>query len=172
MKYVAAFAILLFSSCSKEVSKEDLAKDEADIKAFVHNLHSSLANAYAKGGVNTDSLLQAYYDPDGYYVTPWATSEPLDSTKKRLRTALPLVRDYHNSIESLNVKSYGNAAYAFFILRQNYVIDGHLRDEYLPTTWILEKWGDTWKIVHAQRTTDYETMQQYVQHQMEREGKK
>lgn len=173
MKYVAAVLAFLLCSCgSNQPSPDSLAQDEADIKTIVNNLHISLSRAYNKGGIDTDSLMDAYYDKDMYYVTPWATSEPLDSTKKRLRSALALIKDYSNSVESLNARSYGNCAFAFFVLRQNYVIDGHPRDEYLPTTLIFERQGDVWQIVHAQRTTDYETMQQYVQHQKDIEGKK
>jgi ketosteroid isomerase-like protein len=75
-------------------------------------------------------------------------------------------------MESLRVKVFGDAAYAFFILRQQYTVDGGQLDEYLPTTFVLERRGEKWKIIHAHRSTDYETIQQYVALQRQRAAKK
>jgi ketosteroid isomerase-like protein len=86
----------------------------------------------------------------------------LDSTKSRLKASIPRIGQYDNSIENLSVKVYGNGAYAFFVLRQEYTVDGFQLDEYLPTTAILEKLNGQWKIVHLQRSTDPQTMQQYL----------
>ena len=35
-------------------------------------------------------------------------------------------------------------------------------DEYLPTTFVFERRGDRWLVIHAQRTADYETVRQLV----------
>jgi len=164
MKSVMMF-LLLVVGCSqnKKVNEFDTSKQDAQlIEKEIADFHLALKKAYNHEGINTDSLMDAYFDPETYYVTYWGTSEPIDTTKKRLRDALPHVSDYDNEFESLRVKVYGDGAYAFFILRQNYKVDGHSLDEYLPTTFVFERRGDRWIIVHAQRTSDYETMQQLV----------
>ncbi len=166
---------LLLVSCGKDKSQEQMqsaATDEAQIESMVRTMYAGLARAYNEGGVNTDSLFEANYEKDVRYVTAWGSTEPIDSTKARLKNALSHIKDFDHRIESMHVKSYGGAAYAFFILRQQYTVDGSMLDEYLPTTFVLERRGSSWKIVHVQRSTDYETMQQYVSIQQRREAKK
>jgi hypothetical protein len=36
-------------------------------------------------------------------------------------------------------------------------------DEYLPTTFVFERRGDRFLIVHAHRSTDVQTLQQYLE---------
>jgi hypothetical protein len=138
-------------------------QDAKNIEKEIADFHYALKKAYNHTGMNTDSLVDAYFDKDIYYVTYWGTSEPIDTTKKRLRNAMPRVSDYDNQLENLHAKAYGDGAYAFFILRQDYKVDGKLLEEYLPTTYVLERRGDRWMIVHAQRTSDYQTMQQLIE---------
>lgn len=174
MNYRVAVLALLLISCDmkKEESTFDMrAQDEQDIRAFVADVHKGLMRAYKGGVANTDSLIDLYYDKDIYYVTPWGWSEPIDSTKSRLRRASASIKQYENRVENLTVKSFGDGAYAYFILRQNYIVAGRYLEEYLPTTWILEKKDGMWKIIHAQRSTDYETMQQWVALQQLQGGK-
>jgi ketosteroid isomerase-like protein len=174
MIYRVAVLALLLTSCEmkQEESSFDMrAQDEQDIRAFVAEIHQGLMRAYNGGVANTDSLLAFYYDKDIYYVTPWGWSEPIDSTKSRLRQASRSIKNYENRVENLTVKSFGDGAYAYFIFRQNYVVGGRYLEEYLPTTWILEKKDGMWKIIHAQRSTDYETMQQWVAMQRLQQGK-
>jgi ketosteroid isomerase-like protein len=142
-----------------DTSKQDVKIIEKEIADF----HSALKRAYNHQGINTDSLMNSYFDKDIYYVTYWGNSEPIDTTKKRLRNALAHVQDYDNQFENLQVKVYGDGAYAFFVLRQDYKVDGKLLEEYLPTTYVLERRGDRWVVVHAQRTSDYQTMQQLAE---------
>lgn len=176
MKLALAFCLLLLvAACNKKEEKEAIAptaQSESEIRDMISSLHASLTKAYNGGGVNTDSLMDAYYDRDIYYVTPWGWTEPLDTTKTRLRRALPRIKDYDNRVENLEVKAYGEGAYASFILRQNYAVDGNPLEEYLPTTFILEKREQRWKIVRVHRSTDFETFQQYVALQQKREGTK
>lgn len=157
MKYFVLALACVMVACQTE----DRSLDEQNIETTVRNLQISLKNAYTLGTLDTDSLLSMYYDPNSYYVTPWATSELMDSTKSRLRAALPLVSDYDFSIESLTARSYGTGGYAFFILRQDYKVNGVERSEYLPTTLVLEKRGEVWKIIHAHRSADPETWNQW-----------
>jgi hypothetical protein len=167
--------LFLFASCTGGDTKQPLhtaAQDESVIRNMIVSLNATLARAYNDGGINTDSLMDAYYDKDIYYVTPWGSSEPLDSTKARMRYAMPHIKDFSNRIENLEVKVYGDGAYAGFILRESYTVDGQLLDEYLPTTLVLERRGEGWKIVRAHRSTDYETFQQYINLQKHEEAAK
>ncbi|HEY6951479.1 MAG TPA: nuclear transport factor 2 family protein [Bacteroidota bacterium] len=164
MKSALILLLFLWGCTEKKTDKMfDTAKQDVRvIEKEIADYHTALKRAYNHRGVNTDSLVDAYFDPDVYYVTYWGNSEPIDTTKKRLRDALPRVSDYDNQYESLKVRVYGDGAYAFFILRQNYKVDGNPLEEYLPTTYVLERRGDRWMIVHAQRTSDYQTMEQLV----------
>jgi len=156
MKHALLLAALVLVSC-----QEDRSLDERNVETIIRNLHISLKQAYAAGSADTDRLIDDYYDSSAYYVTPWGTSEILDSTKSRLRAALPRIREYDFSIESMQVKSYGDGATAFFVLRQDYKVDGIERGEYLPTTMVLERRGENWKIVHIHRSADHESWQQW-----------
>lgn len=62
-------------------------------------------------------------------------------------------------MEGLQVKTYGDGAYTFFILRQSKTADGTLFEEHLPTTLVFERRDTGWKNVHAHRSTDYETFE-------------
>lgn len=161
MKYFAIIAAAVLISCQADRSADMIAADRTNIETTIHNLYVSIKQAYSRGGVDTDSLLNAYYDPDAYYVTPWGTTETLDSTKSRLKAAIGHVSDYEFSIESLSIKSYGQGASAFFVLRQDYKVNGKERSEYLPTTAILERRGNAWKIVLLHRSADPETWRQW-----------
>lgn len=162
MKYVCLLFIVTLLACeSNEPSAETLTLDERNIEMTVRNLYVSMKKAYNYGEMNTDSLLDFYYDSSSYYVTPWARTEIIDSTKSRFRSAHGHITNFDFSIESFAAKSYGKGATAFFILRQDYEVDGQERNEYLPTTLILEKHGESWKIVHAHRSADPETWSQW-----------
>jgi len=156
MKYGWCLALLMVIAC-----QEDRSLDERNVATLINNLHVSLKAAYITGTEDTDRLIDEYYDSSAYYVTPWATSEVLDSTKSRLHAALPRVTEFDFLIESMDVKSYGDGAMAFFVLRQDYKVDGIERSEYLPTTMILERRGESWKIVHVHRSADPESWRQW-----------
>ena len=156
--YVLVLALLL--GCSQKQSDGYDVSDAAVIKKRIHDYHEALASAYNGAPISTDSLLDAYFDPEVYYVTYWGTAEPIDTTKTRFRNAVKFLKEYEYSTENLTVKSYGNGAYTFFVLRQSYALYGQLMDEYLPTTWVWEKRHGIWKVVHAQRCADLPTIQQ------------
>lgn len=175
MKFFLLFCALFLASCGNKEPKpeeRDSGQDEARIQDRIESLYDGLANAYNSGAVNPDSLMDAYYAKDVLYVTPWGWTEPLDTTKARLRNAMSRIREYQYHIESMKVKSYRNAAYAFFVLRQSYKVNGSPLDEYLPTTLVLERTGSDWKIVHAHRSTDYETISEYAAIQKKQSGGK
>ncbi len=165
MKNVLMLSLLFSGACTQNKNEGafDTSKQDAQvIEKEIADFHLALKKAYNHEGINTDSLIDAYFDPQAYYVTYWGTSEPIDTMKLRIRSALSHVSGYDNRYESVQVKSYGDGAYAFFILRQEYQVDGRPLEEYLPTTFVFERRGDRWLVVHAQRTSDYETIQQLL----------
>jgi hypothetical protein len=175
MKLCVLFCSFFLISCGNKEARETAqtsSQGDPRIEQTISALYTDLDKAYNGSGMNTDSLIDAYYDRDVRYVTAWGWTEPLDTTKSRLRKAAQHIKEYSHRIESMQVKSYGSAAYAFFILRQSYQVDGRPLEEYLPTTLVFEKRGSDWKIVHAHRSTDYETIQQYVALQQKRDAKK
>ncbi len=154
------FLVVLMSCNSKEQKViKDTTEDAAMIEREIAEFHQSLKRAFNGAAVNTDSLMDRFFDSNVYYVTYWGLTEPIDSTKKRLHSALPMIKDYENRLESVNIKVYGDGAYAFFILRQTYTLNGISMDEYLPTTFILERRGDHWMVVHSHRSADFPTIQ-------------
>lgn len=164
-KFLAMLLLATLPACQQETgdSAERLALESETLGVMAANLQVALAKAYAGVPLDIDSLFSAYYHPDAYYVTPWGSSEPIDSTKQRLKSALPRVREYEYSVENLHSASYGRGGYAWFILRQRYLVDGLALDEYLPTTLIFERQGDRFVIVHAHRSTDLHTLRQYLE---------
>jgi hypothetical protein len=166
---------LLLLSCGKPEQKTTAgspAQETARIEETISSLYAGLSTAYNGAAINTDSLFDVYFEKDVRYITAWGWTEPLDSTKARLRNASSHVKDFSFRIESMQVKPYADAAYASFVLRQSYKVDGTPLEEYLPTTLVFERRGTDWKIVHVHRSTDYETIQQYVALQQRREAKK
>ena len=164
MKILPLLLLLLLISCvsDKKKSAGSLPEDEAVIKREITNFHQALKQAYNGGAISTDSLMDNLFGTDVYYVTYWGMTEPIDSTKTRLRHARSGIKDYDNRIESLKIKVYGDGAYAFFILRQTYSLNGNQMDEYLPTTFIFERHENRWKVVHSQRSADFPTIQQLM----------
>lgn len=165
MKIFPLFLLLMLVSCVSDKKKINISisEDAAIIEHEITDFHQALKRAYNGASINTDSLMDNFFDKDVYYVTYWGTSEPIDSTKSRLRHALPGIKDYDNRIESVSVKVYGDGAYAFFILRQKYALNGVLMDEYLPTTFIFERRDNHWVVVHSQRSADFQTIQQLLE---------
>ncbi|MFH0992177.1 MAG: nuclear transport factor 2 family protein [bacterium] len=175
MKTLVLLCCVFIIGCTAKKTEPPIrstAQEESAITDLVNFFYDGMKKAYTGQSVNTDSLLEYYFEPDIYYITPWGWSEPLDSTKARLRNARSHITDYDIRIENLTVRSFGDGGYAFFILQQNSTIDGVLLEEYLPTTFVVQRKGDRWKIIHCHRSTDYETFQQYIQLQKHPEAKK
>jgi hypothetical protein len=164
MKIFLLFLLVLLVSCTPDKKKttDSMSEENAVIEHEIANFHQALKRAYNGASINTDSLMDNFFGKDVYYVTYWGLTEPIDSTKSRLRHALPGIKDYDNRIESVSIKVYGEGAYAFFILRQTYTLNGVLMDEYLPTTFIFERRDSHWVVVHSQRSADFQTIQQLM----------
>ena len=171
MKIIALLFLVLLISCSSEKKRtsSDTSEDIALIEREIADFHQALKQAYNGVSMNTDSLMDNYFDKDVYYVTYWGMAEPIDSTKSRLRYALPGIKEYENRLESMNVKVYHGGAYAFFILRQTYSLNGIMMDEYLPTTFILERRDNRWMVVHSQRSADFQTIHHLMEVARQRE---
>jgi hypothetical protein len=164
LKIFLLFLLLIFVSCvpNKKKTAASVSEDAEVIEREIADFHQTLKRAYNSASIDTDSLMDNFFGKDVYYVTYWGTAEPIDSTKLRLRLALRGIKDYDNRIESMSVKVYGDGAYAFFVLRQNYTLNGILMDEYLPTTYIFERRENRWVVVHSQRSADFQTIQQLM----------
>ena len=174
MKIIPLLLLFLLASCisDKKRNTNSLSEDEAVIEREIADFHQALKRAYNGVSMSTDSLMDNIFEKDVYYVTYWGMTEPIDSTKTRLRHARSGIKDYDNRIESLKIKVYGDGAYAFFILRQTYSLNGNQMDEYLPTTFIFERHENRWKVVHSQRSADFPTIQQLMNVAQHREGQK
>jgi hypothetical protein len=171
MRIIASLLLVLLISCvsGKKKSSGDISEDVALIEREIADFHQALTQAYNGIPMNTDSLMDNFFDKDVYYVTYWGMTEPIDSTKSRLRHALPGIKEYENRLESMYVKVYSGGAYAFFILRQTYSLNGIMMDEYLPTTFILERRDNRWMVVHSQRSADFQTIHHLMEVARQRE---
>ena len=97
MKRILLVCTVLMFSCGKTETQDQArssAPDEAQIQEMISSLYRAFDRAYNVGGINTDSLVDAYYDKDIHYVTSWGWTEPLDTTKARMRNALAHVKEY------------------------------------------------------------------------------
>jgi len=172
MRILAAILLMLLVSCvsEKKGRSDNRSEDAALIKREIADFYQGLNQAYSGIPMNTDSLFDKYFDKDVYYVTYWGITEPIDSTKSRLHRALPGIRNYKNRLESMFVKVYNDGAYAFFILRQTYSLNGIMMEEYLPTTFILEHREDRWMVVHSHRSADFQTIDHLMDIARQHEG--
>ena len=164
LKIFPLFLLLICVSCVSDKNKatDSKVEDVVMIEREIADFHQALKQSYNGGSIDTDSLMDDFFGKDVYYVTYWGTTEPIDSTKLRLRLALPGIKEYDNRIESMSVKVYSDGAYAFFILRQTYTLNGVHMDEYLPTTYVFERRENRWVVVHSQRSADFQTIQQLM----------
>ncbi len=140
------------------------ARDAKALERQVADYYQTLQRAYHGSGANIDSLNSSLFAKDSYYVTYWGQSEPIDSTTKRMRAALPGMRDYENRVEIMSLKVGGDMAFVFFVLRQTYSLNGRPMDEYLPTTFVFERLTDGWRVVHAHRSADFQTIEQLMKY--------
>jgi hypothetical protein len=166
MKTISCMFLMLLAACDSKTESEgaqQVRRDTQAVESVIHSYCSGLRRAYQGAPVNTDSLVNAHFDQNVYYVTYWGTTEPIDTTKSRLKRALPMLKGYENRVEVVRTKVYGDVAVVFFILRQSYTLNGNPMDEYLPTTYVLERREDGWKVVHAHRSADLETTSRFVE---------
>jgi hypothetical protein len=159
----AVLVVLLGCSADKTDQFEAAKKDKASIEQRIAEYHDGIRRAYHGEDVSTDKLLDEFFVRSVYYVTYWGSTEPLDSTKARLKRFVGKVSNFESRYEGLTVRVYGDGAFAFFIQRQSYSVNGKTIDEYLPTTYVLERRDGIWMVVHAQRSADFQTIQQQLE---------
>ncbi len=157
MKRWSIVLLVLLIACTNDDELSRRKIDEQEIRHQIEAYHQGLTRAFRGEAVDTDQIMDALFDESVYYVTYWGVSEPLDSTKTRLERAIPLISDYASRLEIVSVEVSGDFAYAFFIVRQSYRLGGE-RDEYLPTTFVFRRIDENWKVVHAHRSADRETI--------------
>ncbi len=160
MRFLFLLLFVVLVSCVPEKKKieEKTTEDAAVIEREIADFYQALKQIYNGVPMNSDSLLDNFFEKHVYYVTYWGMTEPIDSTKSRLRHALSGMKNYENRLESMKVKVFCDGAYAFFILRQTYSLNGIPMDEYLPTTFVLERREHRWMVVHSQRSADFQTI--------------
>ncbi len=151
------FVLLVSLSACADDEQIQRKADAQSIRQQIESYHEGLRRAFRGKAVDIEKLFDALFDESVYYVTYWGVSEPLDSTKARIERAIPLMSDYTSRLEIVAVDVSGDFAYAFFILRQSYRLNGE-RDEYLPTTFVFRRTEGGWKVVHAHRSADQETI--------------
>jgi hypothetical protein len=162
-KFALVLCMMFLASCGREVPDESqIAADQAQIEDAVQHYVLGLRRAFRGEAIDTDSLTNALFEPTSVYVTYWGTTEPVDSTKSRLRRSLPLISHYESRAEIMSVHVNGDMGYVFFILRQSYQTPNSAMNEYLPTTYFFRKTGGDWKVIHAHRSADMETLRRYA----------
>ena len=166
MRIFLIVCTLVLMSCGRNQQMDDRANsrhDAQDIEKEIVDFHVALKQLYNGASLNVDSLYQYYFDSRGLYVTYWGTTEPIDSTKSRIKRALPFMKDYTNRLESISIRTFGTGASVFFVLRQSYELNGHILDEYLPTTFVMQKTEDHWQVIQSHRSADFQTIQQLME---------
>jgi hypothetical protein len=155
MKTILVVSLVALLGCpSKNTDeREEAKKDRGEIERRISQYHDGIRRAF----------LDEFFVRSVYYVTYWGSTEPLDSTKARLKRFVGKVSNFDSRYEGLFVKVYGDGAYAFLIQRQNYSVNGKTIDEYLPTTYVFERRDGIWMVVHAQRSADFQTIQQQLE---------
>lgn len=163
MKYGFYCVLLLIVSCTqKENVNLPTLQDVQTIERTLIDFHRSLALYYGGEEKNIDSLFSSLFADTAQYVTYWGTTEPIEKTKERIRQARGLLGNYSYRMEIVKIQVFENIAYAFFILRQSYLLQQDTVEEYLPTTFVLQKENARWCVIHAHRSADLETLQQIM----------
>lgn len=163
MKLLCLLCAMFLMSCGADEDPQSRrAVDAAQLEDAIQQYVAGMKRAFRGERIDTDSLTDAIFDPGAGYVTYWGTTEPVDSMKARVRRAIPLITNYECRAEVLSVQVEGDMGYVFFTLRQTYRTPTAEMDEYLPTTFVFRRMETSWKVVHAHRSADMETLQRYA----------
>ncbi len=160
MKYGWVVLLLVWSGCAAD-ERSNRQEDEQAVREQIESFHTGLRRAFRGEAVDVHELFDSLFEESVYSVTYWGVTEPIDSMKNRIERAIPLISDYSSRLEIVSVEVTGDVAYAFFVLRQSYRL-GVPMDEYLPTTYVLKRLNGTWKVVHAHRSADRETIERLL----------
>ena len=137
-------------------------EEQAEVERIITKFHRALETAYGGGNVNLAAEIDGAFDGKARYVTYWGQDEPIDTTRARMLGGVGKVKDYTNAVENIETRVYGNGAVLTCIVRQEYDLNGHRIDEFLPTTYVLEKKEGMWKVVFVHRSADFQTIQQQL----------
>lgn len=164
MKRMLALLIpfVLIGGCADDSSTPG-PQDQAAVEKVVTHFHRALEAAYAGKNVDLAAEIDRAFDPNARYVTYWGQEEPVDTTRARMLAGVGRVSDYTNAVENIESRVYGDGAVVSCIVRQDYEMNGHRIDEFLPTTYVLERRDGAWKIVFAHRSADFQTIQQQIE---------
>lgn len=155
--------LLLCMSCSQpQESNISSLQESQTIERTLYDFHRVLARYYSGETINLDSVFSLVFVDTAQYVTYWGTTESIEVTKERIRTAHAHLRNYTYRLEIGKIFVTEKFASAFFILRQSYILQRDTIDEYLPTTFLFTKRNATWQVLHAHRSADLETLQQIM----------
>lgn len=138
-------------------------EERAAVEKVITKFHSALEAAYGGRNVDLAAEIDRTFDGNARYVTYWGQDEPIDTTRARMLGGVGRVRDYTNAVENTETRVYGDGAVLTCIVRQEYDLNGHRIDEFLPTTYVLEKKEGMWKVVFVHRSADFQTIQQQLQ---------
>lgn len=153
---------LLAAGCADDQSAPG-PEAQAAVELVITRFHRALESAYAGKKVDLADEIDRAFDPNARYVTYWGQEEPVDTTRARMLAGVGRVREYTNAVENIESRVYGEGAVVSCIVRQEYELNGHRIDEFLPTTYVLERRDGAWKVVFAHRSADFQTIQQQLQ---------
>jgi hypothetical protein len=139
------------------------AEEKAAVEDLIRGYHRVLEGAYQGRGVDLAGAFDRVFDLKGRYVTYWGTEEPIDTTRARAIGGVGKVTEYTNMVENVETRVYGEGAVITCIIRQEYMLQGFAIDEFLPTTYVLEKHDGMWKVVYTHRSADFETIRQQME---------
>ncbi len=164
---IPAILAVLMLGCQQA---PDAAQEKEAVEEMVKEYHRVLEAAYQGRNVDLAGAYDRLFAPKGRYVTYWGTEEPLDTARARAIGAVGKVTEYVNMVENVESRVWGDGAVVTCIIRQEYMMAGYPIDEFLPTTYILEKQEGAWKVVFTHRSADFETIRQQMEiMQMRRE---
>ncbi|HAV21945.1 MAG TPA: hypothetical protein DCX46_00285 [Bacteroidetes bacterium] len=149
------------SSCSEQNAKSG--EDKAAVEKTITQFHRVLEAAYQGKNVDLSAAIEKTFDHEARYVTYWGVEEPIDTTRQRMLYGVGNVENYMNSVENIESRVYGAGAVVSCIVRQEYTLQGHQIDEFLPTTYVLEKKDDGWRVVFTHRSADFQTINQQLE---------
>jgi len=146
-----------------QASGPSMEEEKEAVEDLIKGYHRILEAAYQGRTVDLAGAFDRVFDAQGRYVTYWGNEEPIDTTRARAIGGVGRVTEYINMVENVESRVYGNGAVVSCIIRQEYMLQGNAIDEFLPTTYVLEKRDGLWKVVFTHRSTDFETIRQQME---------
>ncbi len=159
-RWLAALILLLIVGCQ---NGPDPARDKEAVEEIIKGYHRVLEAAYQGRDADLAGAFDRVFDRKGRYVTYWGTEEPIDTARARAIGGVGKVTEYINMVENVESRVFGDGAVVSCIVRQEYMLNGYPIDEFLPTTYILERQDRLWRVVFTHRSADFETIRQQME---------